>query len=79
MNTDQGSQFTSFAWTERLKRMGTGISMDGKGRCLDHIFIERLGRKADLHYPFTASQIEALADIHNPDLQIFVAVMAVSA
>lgn len=42
MNTDQGSQFTSFTWTDRLKRVGTRISMDGKGRCLDNIFIERL-------------------------------------
>jgi putative transposase len=31
-NTDQGSQFTSFVWTDRLKRVGTRISMDGKGR-----------------------------------------------
>ena len=44
MNTDQGSQFTSFAWTERLKRIGTRISMGGKGCCLDNIFIERLWR-----------------------------------
>ena len=44
MNTDQGSQFTSFAWTDRLKRAGTRISMDGKGRGLDNIFIERLWR-----------------------------------
>nr|WP_254216577.1 IS3 family transposase [Tabrizicola sp. TH137] len=44
MNTDQGAQFTSFAWTNRLKRVGTRISMDGKGRCLDNIFIERLWR-----------------------------------
>ncbi|QRZ12938.1 transposase family protein [Paracoccus methylovorus] len=43
-NTDQGSQFTSFAWTDRLKRIGARISMDGKGRCLDNIFIERLWR-----------------------------------
>lgn len=42
MNTDQGSQFTSFAWTDRLKRFGTRISMDGKGRSLDNIFIEWL-------------------------------------
>lgn len=42
MNTVQGSQFTSFAWTDRLKRLGIRISMDGKGRCLDNIFIERL-------------------------------------
>ena len=38
MNTDQGSQFTSFAWTERLRRSGVRISMDGKGRFLDNIF-----------------------------------------
>jgi len=44
MNTDQGSQFTSFAWIDRLKRVGTRISMDGKGRCIDNIFIERLWR-----------------------------------
>ena len=44
MNTDQGSQFTSFAWTDRLKRVGIRISMDGKGRCIDNVFIERLWR-----------------------------------
>lgn len=36
MNTDQGSQFTSFVWTDRLKRAGTRISMDGKERCIDN-------------------------------------------
>ena len=44
MNTDQGSQFTSFAWTDRLCRSGVRISMDGKGRFLDNIFVERLWR-----------------------------------
>lgn len=44
MNTDQGSQFTSFAWTDRLRRMGVRISMDGEGRFLDNIFAERLWR-----------------------------------
>ncbi len=44
MNTDQGSQFTSFAWTDRLWRSGVHISMDGKGRFLDNIFVERLWR-----------------------------------
>jgi putative transposase len=43
-NTDQGSQFTSFAFTGVLKEHGVGISMDGKGRCLDNVFIERLWR-----------------------------------
>ena len=44
MNTDQGSQFTSFAWTDRLRRSGVRISMDGKGRFLDNILVERLWR-----------------------------------
>jgi putative transposase len=44
MNTDQGSQFTSFDWTDRLKRAKTKISIDGKARYLDNIFIERLWR-----------------------------------
>jgi len=44
MNTDQGSQFTSFAWTDRLRRCGVRLSMDGKGRFLDNIFVERLWR-----------------------------------
>jgi len=43
-NTDQGSQFTSWAWTQRLKDAGIRISMDGRGRFLDNIFIERLWR-----------------------------------
>jgi putative transposase len=36
MNTDQGSQFTSFDWTDRLNRAKTKISMDGKARLLHH-------------------------------------------
>ena len=43
-NTDQGSQFTSAAFTDRLLEQGIGISMDGKGRYLDNIFVERLWR-----------------------------------
>ncbi|MFW6114077.1 MAG: IS3 family transposase [Actinomycetota bacterium] len=43
-NTDQGSQFTSTAFTERLKAEGVRISMDGRGRVLDNIFVERLWR-----------------------------------
>jgi len=43
-NTDQGSQFTSLAFTSMLKDHGVEISMDGKGRCWDNIFIERLWR-----------------------------------
>ena len=43
-NTDQGSQFTSFDFTGVLKETGITISMDGRGRCMDNIFIERLWR-----------------------------------
>jgi putative transposase len=43
-NTDQGSQFTSQDFTGALKDAGIAISMDGRGRCMDNIFIERLWR-----------------------------------
>jgi putative transposase len=43
-NTDQGSQFTARAFTGRLERAGVAISMDGRGRALDNVFIERLWR-----------------------------------
>jgi putative transposase len=43
-NTDQGSQFTSQAFTGRLERAGVAISMDGRGRALDNVFVERLWR-----------------------------------
>jgi putative transposase len=43
-NTDQGSQFTSQAFTERLEAAGIRISMDGRGRALDNVFVERLWR-----------------------------------
>nr|WP_144428251.1 IS3 family transposase [Azospirillum thiophilum] len=43
-NTDQGAQFTGSAFTGVLEAAGIRISMDGKGRCMDNIFIERLWR-----------------------------------
>jgi putative transposase len=43
-NTDQGSQFTSAAFTGRLANAGIRISMDGRGRWMDNVFIERLWR-----------------------------------
>jgi putative transposase len=43
-NTDQGSQFTAEAWTSRLQSAGVAVSMDGRGRCLDNVFVERLWR-----------------------------------
>jgi putative transposase len=43
-NTDQGVQFTAEAFTERLRSAGVAVSMDGRGRCLDNVFVERLWR-----------------------------------
>lgn len=43
-NTDQGVQFTSEAFTSRLEGRGIAISMDGRGRALDNVFVERLWR-----------------------------------
>jgi putative transposase len=43
-NTDQGSQFTSDEWIQVLKDAGVAISVDGKGRWIDNVFIERLWR-----------------------------------
>jgi putative transposase len=49
-NTDQGSQFTSEAFTEILKQHNIQISMDGKGRAIDNIFVERLWRSVKNEY-----------------------------
>jgi putative transposase len=65
-NTDQGSQFTSAAFTGLLLDHGIAISMDGKGRFLDNIFIERLWRSLKYEEVFTkayASVAEARAGI----------------
>ncbi len=43
-NTDQGVQFTAAAFTGCLESAGVAVSMDGKGRCLDNVFVERLWR-----------------------------------
>ena len=43
-NTDQGSQFTSLDFTQVMQEHGVQISMDGKGRYNDNIFVERLWR-----------------------------------
>jgi putative transposase len=44
MNTDQGSQFTGEEWIEAVEASGARVSMDGKGRWMDNVFIERLWR-----------------------------------
>jgi putative transposase len=43
-NTDQGSQFTSREYTDRLEGAGVAVSRDGRGRALDNVFVERLWR-----------------------------------
>jgi putative transposase len=43
-NSDQGSQFTAAAFTSRLERRGVAVSMDGRGRAIDNVFVERLWR-----------------------------------
>ena len=62
-NTDQGSQFTSDAFTKVLRREGIAISMDGRGRALDNIFVERLWRSVkyeDIYLKGYASMPELL-------------------
>jgi putative transposase len=51
-NTDQGVQFTSRMFASRLEAAGVSISMDGKGRALDNVFIERLWRSVKYEYVY---------------------------
>ena len=65
-NTDQGCQFTSSEFTGVLERGGITISMDGKGRCMDNIFVERLWRSLkyeEVYLHAYASVAEAKAGI----------------
>ena len=43
-NTDQGAQFTASVFTDRVRAAGAQVSMDGRGRALDNVFVERLWR-----------------------------------
>ncbi len=43
-NTDQGVQYTAKAFTDRLELAGVAVSMDGRGRWMDNVFVERLWR-----------------------------------
>jgi putative transposase len=54
-NTDQGAQFTSERFTGLLKSHGIAISMDGRGRCQDNIFVERLWWTLKHHYLYLHS------------------------
>jgi len=65
-NTDQGAQFTSSAFTGQLEAAGIAISMDGRGRFMDNIFIERLWRSIkyeEVHLKAYADGREARAGI----------------
>jgi putative transposase len=65
-NTDQGAQFTSAAFATKLEAAGIAISMDGRGRFMDNIFIERLWRSIkyeEVHLKAYADGREARAGI----------------
>jgi putative transposase len=65
-NTDQGSQFTSAAFTGALTAAGIKISMDGRGRWVDNVFIERVWRSLkheDVYLKGYADGVEAKAGI----------------
>ena len=66
-NSDQGVQFTSEAFTAVLLKRGIAISMDGKGRCIDNVFVERLWRSLkyeDIYLHVYGSAAEALRGIN---------------
>ena len=70
-NTDRGSQFTSDDFTGTLKRHGVTISMDGKGRCMDNIFVERLWRSLKYEEVYlnayaTVAEAKAAPGRHQP-------------
>jgi putative transposase len=52
INTDQGTQYTSAIWTQYLESLGVQISMDGKGRALDNIWIERFWKSIKYDYVY---------------------------
>jgi putative transposase len=64
-NTDQGSQFTSNDFTKRLEDHGIGISMDGRGRVFDNIFIERLWRTVKHEEVFLKDYLDVLDAVSN--------------
>lgn len=67
-NSDQGSQFTSAAFTQRLEHQGIQVSQDGRGRVFDNIFVERLWRsvKYEEVYPKAYTGVnDAISNLDN--------------
>ena len=65
-NTDQGCQFTSVEFTKPLLDLGVKLSMDGKGRALDNVFVERLWRTVkwdEVYRKGYRSQVDAYANL----------------
>ena len=62
INSDQGCQFTSEEWVLLLNELGIKISMTGKGRCLDNVYIERFWRsfKQEKFYLHEYNTVKAL-------------------
>jgi len=58
-NTDQGSQFTATAFTSRLESSAIAVSMDGRGRALDNVFVERLWRSVKYEEVYTKDYASA--------------------
>jgi putative transposase len=62
-NTDQGCQFTSNEFTQPLLDLGVKLSMDGKGRALDNVFVERLWRTVKYEHLHLHSY-SSIPDVH---------------
>jgi putative transposase len=62
-NTDQGVQFTASAFTGRLESAGVAVSMDGRGRALDNVFVERLWRSVKYEDIYIRGY-ETVPDLH---------------
>jgi putative transposase len=67
INSDQGSQFTSKEWVSKLKQDHISISMDGKGRAIDNIFIERFWRTFKQRYVYLMPAEDGLELHHSID------------
>lgn len=61
INSDQGVQYTCAEWEAALSRLGIRISMDGKGRCKDNIWIERFWHTIKMEYIYLNPQDDAIS------------------